>query len=164
MSREQRLAQLEELLAELREDTQYGGASSRASVGLPAAYDYGAGTQDRALAPRAWEAHPVTAPSPILDQQGRVIAYGYAPVQLPEQSGPKIDVWTQRLIAGSVFVGTVSVSGVFLLHAAAAAMVPLALIALIAVSAAYLKHSSRSGGGRGEANISINVKVNQRNG
>ena len=164
MNRDQRLAQLEELLAGLREDTTYDGVSSRASVGVPPAYDYGAGAQYQAPALRPWETPPVTAPPVILDQQGRVIGYGYVGNQIPQQTGPKIDVWTQRLIGGSVFIGTASVSGVFLLHAAATAVVPLALIALIVVSAAYLKHSSRSGGGRGETNVNVNVRVNQRNG
>lgn len=166
MDRDQKLAQLELLLAEIREggrgEVVQDAASPRPSGGLPTAYEYGAGTQYQPLAPRPVEMPSV--PSAVVDQYGRPVVYQPTPITppLPEQT-PKFDVLTQRMVGGGVLLLGGGVGGAFLLHAAASAVVPLALIAVIVVSLTYLKTSAKSGGGS-NVSVNVNVRTNQRNG
>ena len=170
MNRDQRLAQLEQLLAEIRrEDTTYDGVPSRASVGLPSAYEYRPGAQCLASSLRPTEVLPVT--SAIVDAHGRILGYVSSPhppatpaaIPVVEQS-PRIDVVTQRLVGGGILLSGGGVGIAFLLKAAEAAIVPLALIAVVVVSLAYLKLSGKSGRSSGSVNVNIDLTVNQRNG
>lgn len=166
MDRDQKLAQLEQLLAEIRTEGRgevvQDAALPRPSGGLPTAYEYGAGTQYQPLVPRPVEMPPVA--SAIVDQYGRPVVYQPTPIsQLPQQA-PKVDVLTQRMVGGGVLLLGGGVGGAFLLHAAAAAVIPLALIAIIVVSLVYLKHSGRSGGNGANVNVNVSVKTSQRNG
>ena len=164
MSREQHLAELERLLAQIRGEDTEQDASPRASVGLPTAYEYGTGTQDRMPALRPPEMPLVTVPpAAVLDQYGRVIGYSQVSNLTPPAPAPKIDVLTQRMVGGGVGIGAASAGLALFLHVAETAVIPLALIAAITVSLAYLRHSMKSGGSGG-ANVNVTVKVNQRNG
>ena len=175
MSREQHLAELERLLAQIRgeavEDAAPSGASdgpSRSFAGSPATWTGPSGAQYHQPVLRPPETPPVTlippALQPIMDRNGQVVGWTTQQALAPTQTESRgVDVVTQRMVGGGVLLCGGGVGAAFLLKAAEAAVIPLALIALIVVSLAYLKMSAKSAGGGG-ANINVNVKVNQRNG